>query len=124
MLAVYVNDNHGDWSAARPELVSTAMGGVKAGLVEPIIPQPRSPFVVEARHSMFYETNWSISCAQSDIGQLVLAGQVTEQCILYSALDAHVRHYEVVVPRTAWPTSTRTWLRRPSGGRRPISGPR
>jgi len=26
-----------------------------------------------------------------------LTGQVTEQCILYSALDAYVRHFEVVV---------------------------
>ena len=24
---------------------------------------------------------------------------MTEQCILYSALDAYVRHYDVVVPR-------------------------
>jgi nicotinamidase-related amidase len=29
----------------------------------------------------------------------VLAGQATEQCILYSALDGYVRHFEVVVPR-------------------------
>jgi nicotinamidase-related amidase len=29
----------------------------------------------------------------------VLVGQVTEQCILYSALDAYVRHYQVTVPR-------------------------
>ena len=26
---------------------------------------------------------------------------MTEQCILYSALDAYVRHYEVTVPRDA-----------------------
>jgi nicotinamidase-related amidase len=30
-----------------------------------------------------------------------LTGQVTEQCILYSALDAYVRHYSVVVPKDA-----------------------
>jgi nicotinamidase-related amidase len=28
---------------------------------------------------------------------VVVAGQVTEQCILYTALDAYVRHFEVVV---------------------------
>ena len=33
--------------------------------------------------------------------RLILTGQVTEQCILYSALDAHVRHFEVVVPHDA-----------------------
>ena len=31
----------------------------------------------------------------------MLVGQVTEQCILYSALDAYVRHFEVVVPSNA-----------------------
>ncbi|MDP8968692.1 MAG: isochorismatase family protein, partial [Actinomycetota bacterium] len=32
---------------------------------------------------------------------LVLIGQVTEQCILYSALDAYVRRFSVAVPRDA-----------------------
>jgi nicotinamidase-related amidase len=31
----------------------------------------------------------------------VLVGQVTEQCILYSALDAYVRHFAVAVARDA-----------------------
>ena len=31
----------------------------------------------------------------------MLAGQVTEQCILYSALDAYIRHLQVVIPRDA-----------------------
>ena len=31
----------------------------------------------------------------------MLIGQVTEQCILYSALDAYIRHFEVAVPRDA-----------------------
>jgi nicotinamidase-related amidase len=34
---------------------------------------------------------------QYEIQRLTLVGQVTEQCILYSALDAYVRHLEVVV---------------------------
>ena len=34
---------------------------------------------------------------QEGIRRIVLLGQVTEQCILYSALDAYVRHFEVVV---------------------------
>jgi nicotinamidase-related amidase len=30
-----------------------------------------------------------------------MTGQATEQCILYSALDAYVRHFQVAVPRDA-----------------------
>lgn len=29
---------------------------------------------------------------------MILTGQVTEQCVLYSALDAYVRHLQVVIP--------------------------
>ena len=28
---------------------------------------------------------------------MVLTGAVTEQCILYSALDAYIRHFDVIV---------------------------
>ena len=33
--------------------------------------------------------------------RLILTGQVTEQCILYTALDAYVRHFPVAVPPDA-----------------------
>jgi nicotinamidase-related amidase len=36
-----------------------------------------------------------------ELGRLILTGQATEQCILYSALDAYVRHFSVTVPRDA-----------------------
>jgi nicotinamidase-related amidase len=99
VLTVWVNDNHQDWSAARQELVDRAMKGTAPELVEPVAPPPESPFVVKARHSVFYETQLEYLLRQSEIDRIILAGQVTEQCILYSALDAYVRHFEVAVPR-------------------------
>lgn len=98
---IYVNDNHGDWAAGRDELCRWAMAGRDAGLVEPILPTPGAAFIVKARHSVFYETQLDYMLRREGIGRLVLAGQVTEQCILYSALDAYVRHYDVVIPRDA-----------------------
>ncbi len=35
--------------------------------------------------------------ATEGIGRVVLTGQVTEQCILYSALDAYVRNFRLAV---------------------------
>src|SRR4029079_18305749 len=48
-------------------------------------------------HSIFYETQLEYLLRQEDVGKILLTGQVTEQCILYSALDAYVRHFEVSV---------------------------
>jgi nicotinamidase-related amidase len=98
---IYVNDNHGDWSAGRAEVSERALAGAAPDLVEPIVPGPGLPFVVKARHSIFYETQLEYLLRQEEIERVVLTGQVTEQCILYSALDAYVRHFEVVVPEDA-----------------------
>jgi nicotinamidase-related amidase len=99
ILTVYVNDNHGDWSAARRELTQRALDGAAPELVKPIAPPEGAPFVVKARHSIFYGTQVEYLLGQAEADPIVLTGQVTEQCILYSALDAYVRHLNVVVPR-------------------------
>ncbi|MBV8734883.1 MAG: cysteine hydrolase [Solirubrobacterales bacterium] len=101
VLTVWVNDNHGDWTAGRDELVGWARGGRDGSLIEPIAPSDDQPFVVKARHSIFYGTQLEYLLRTSDIDRIVLAGQVTEQCILYSALDGYVRHFDVSIPRDA-----------------------
>lgn len=98
---IYVNDNYGDWNSSQEELTSRALDGKRPDLVEPVLPPDDSKFVLKARHSIFYGTPLDYLLYQEEIGHLVLCGQVTEQCILYSALDAHVRHFDVTIPRDA-----------------------
>jgi nicotinamidase-related amidase len=97
VLTVYVNDNYGDWTAHAASLSEYALAGPHPELIEPIVPAEDVPFVIKARHSIFYETQVEYLLRQEDVGRVVLMGQVTEQCILYSALDAYVRHFEVAV---------------------------
>jgi len=98
---VYVNDNFGRWRSHHDELVDAALDGPHADLVKPIVPDASSLFVVKARHSIFYQTPLEYLLRQEGVTHVVLCGQVTEQCVLYSALDAHIRHLDVVVPRDA-----------------------
>ncbi|MER6085335.1 isochorismatase family cysteine hydrolase [Streptomyces sp. NPDC001833] len=98
---IYANDNFGLWRSHHGELVESALSRPHADLVEPIRPDDDSLFVVKARHSIFYDTPLSYLLWELGVGTVVLSGQVTEQCVLYSALDAHIRHLEVTVPRDA-----------------------
>lgn len=98
---VFVNDNYGEWGSGPHELCERALGGSNRDLVEPVLPPPGAAFVSKARHSIFYETALDYLLRSGAIERLLLIGQVTEQCVLYSALDAHVRHYEVTVVRDA-----------------------
>lgn len=98
---VYVNDNFGRWRSHHYELLQTALAGPHADLVEPIVPDELSLFVVKARHSIFFQTPLDYLLRQAGVEHIVLCGQVTEQCVLYSALDAHIRHFRVTVVRDA-----------------------
>ena len=95
---IYVNDNYGDWNSSQEELAEQAMHGERPDLVEPILPPDSADFVIKARHTIFYMTPLEYLLSQKGIEHIVLVGQVTEQCILYSALDAYVRHLRVTVP--------------------------
>jgi len=98
---VYVNDNYGHWNSSSSRLLQTALDGRHPELVEPLRPPEDASFVIKARHSIFYETPLEYLLRQLGVSRVVLCGQVTEQCILYSALDAYVRHFEVAVPSDA-----------------------
>jgi nicotinamidase-related amidase len=98
---IYVNDNYGDWNSSPRELAERAMEGAHPELVEPILPPDDALFVIKARHTIFYETPLNYLLTQIGAEAVVLAGQVTEQCVLYSALDAYVRHLDVRIPRDA-----------------------
>ncbi|MCX4404098.1 cysteine hydrolase [Streptomyces sp. NBC_01764] len=98
---IYANDNFGLWRSHHGELVDTALTRPHADLIEPIRPDDESLFVVKARHSVFYDTPLSYLLWRLGVGHVVLSGQVTEQCVLYSALDAHIRHLGVTVPKDA-----------------------
>jgi nicotinamidase-related amidase len=96
---IWVNDNYGDWNTSGGELARRALGGKRPDLVEPVLPTDDDPFVLKTRHSVFFSTPLEYMLETMSIGRIVLAGQVTEQCILYSAVDGYVGHFEVAVPR-------------------------
>lgn len=98
---IYVNDNLGPWRSRMDDMMQVASRGRHPDLVEAIAPDDRSLFVVKARHSIFYQTPLEYLLTQDGIDHIVLCGQVTEQCVLYSALDAHIRGIEVTIARDA-----------------------
>ncbi|MFV0126177.1 cysteine hydrolase family protein [Streptomyces sp. HMX112] len=92
---IYVNDNFGRWRSHHGEILQAALEGRHPELVKSVAPGEDSLFVVKARHSIFFETPLTYLLGQLGVQRLVLCGQVTEQCVLYSALDAHIRHFDV-----------------------------
>ena len=55
-----------------------------------MLPGDDDMFVIKTRHSVFFSTPLEYLLETMDVGRIVLTGQVTEQCILYSAVDGYV----------------------------------
>ena len=98
---IYVNDNYGDFTAGRADLVRSALAGERPDLVEPVLPDDDCRLLMKVRHSAIYSTPLGYLLGQLATRRVIITGQVTEQCILYTALDAYVRHFEVVIARDA-----------------------
>jgi nicotinamidase-related amidase len=98
---VYVNDNYEDFTATREDIVRRALDGERPDLVEPIVPPEGVDFLQKVRHSAFYSTALDHLLRERGIATIVLAGQATEQCILYTALDAYIRGFDIRVARDA-----------------------
>jgi nicotinamidase-related amidase len=94
---IYVNDNYGDFTADFDDLVDAALHGERPDLVTPIAPVEGCMRLLKVRHSAFYASSLDYLLGRLEPQRLILTGQVTEQCILYTALDAYVRHFRVAV---------------------------
>jgi len=95
---IYVNDNYGDFNADFEDIVDAARHGERPDLVKPVAPDKDNMRVLKVRHSAFYASSLDYLLGRLKTQRLIITGQVTEQCILYSALDAYVRHFSFVVP--------------------------
>ena len=93
----YANDIHDQWSCSTQQLCERALGGRRPELVRPLLPRTDDAFLHKGQHSAFYGTPLAHLLHEEEIEEVVLTGQVTEQCVLYTALDAHVRHYAITV---------------------------
>lgn len=100
---VYVNDNFGQWHSERSKLVAHATGEGRPGreMVRRIAPRDNDFFVIKPQFSGFYATNLPVLLPKLGASRLVLTGIAADICVLFTAADAHMREYELWVPRDA-----------------------
>jgi len=103
---VYVNDNRGDWRSDFRHLVEQSLGAGDAArtITQCLMPQPEDYFVLKPRHSAFDATPLHLLLQHLGVRRVLLCGTTTDQCVLFSAHDARMHGYEVVVASDACAT--------------------
>jgi nicotinamidase-related amidase len=97
---IYVNDTAGKWESDQKTFVQRCLDPRAPGrdVVEIIAPAPHDYFMFKPKHSAFFGTPLHTLLQQLKITKLVLTGVTSHQCVLFTAMDAHVRDYELIIP--------------------------
>jgi nicotinamidase-related amidase len=96
----YVNDNPGRWRSNLSALLDHVTSEKARGreVCSQIAPAATDYVVLKPRHSAFYATPLEALLQHLGTTRLILTGVSSHQCVLFTANDAHVRNYELLVP--------------------------
>jgi nicotinamidase-related amidase len=98
---IYVNDNFGKWrSDFRKQLKHSQSKSVRGHkIARKLAPKEKDYFVLKAKHSAFYSTTLDLLLDYLGAKTLILTGAATDICILFTANDAYMRDFNLIIPR-------------------------
>ncbi len=97
---IYVNDNFGRWRSDFKKIVNHCLqDDVRGGpIAELLMPDEDDYFVLKPKHSGFFSTTLDLLLEHLGVRTLVLAGFAGNNCVLFTANDAYMRDYRLLIP--------------------------
>lgn len=97
---VYVNDNFGKWQSDFKTLLNHSLAKSSKGrrIAEMLKPRQKDYFVLKPKHSGFYSTTLELLLEYLGARTLIITGLTADICVLFTAADAFLRDYNVIVP--------------------------
>jgi len=108
---IYVNDNSGRWRSDFHQQVDYCMSRQGRQVVENLLPDHEDFFVLKPMHSGFFSTSLELLLRDLQTVRLILCGFAADLCVLYTANDAYMRNFRLVVPRDAIAAEDRRHLK-------------
>jgi nicotinamidase-related amidase len=97
---IYVNDNFGRWQSDFRKLVDHCLNDNVKGrpIAKLLTPDEQDYFVLKPKHSAFYSTSLELLLRYLKAHTLILTGIAGNICVLFTASDAYMRDFNLVVP--------------------------
>lgn len=98
--AIYANDNFGRWRSDFPKLVQYCLSHNVRGksIVACLAPEEDDYFILKPKHSAFFQTNLASLLKYLGATRLILTGIAADICVLFTANDAYMRDFHIIVP--------------------------
>jgi nicotinamidase-related amidase len=105
---IYVNDNFGRWkSDFRHTVEHCARNGRGSELVRLLRPEQNDYFVLKPKHSGFFSTTLETLLRYLETQTLILTGIAGSFCVLFTANDAYMRDFNLLVPSDCTVSNTK-----------------
>jgi nicotinamidase-related amidase len=103
-----VNDNFGRWrSDFRAQVEHCLQDGVVGQpIAELLRPDEDDYFVLKPKHSGFFSTTLDVLLEYLEVKTVVLVGMAANICVLFTANDAYMRDFHLVVPHDGVASNT------------------
>jgi nicotinamidase-related amidase len=97
--AIYANDNFGRWQSDFATLVRHCTEEPVRGrdVARLLAPEHDDYFVLKPKHSAFYATPLETLLSYLGATTLILTGLTTDACVLFTAADAFLRDWHLIV---------------------------
>ena len=98
---IYVNDNYGRWNEDFRSMAERIRATSERGgrITETLAPEENDLYILKPQRSGFYETPLSVLLQSLRVSNLVICGVTTDMCVLFTAHDAYMRGFRVIIPR-------------------------
>jgi nicotinamidase-related amidase len=98
--AIYANDNFGRWQSDFAKVLERCRADGARGkpIADRLAPDADDYFVLKPKHSGFYGTTLDILLDYLGVDTLILAGLTADRCVLFTASDAYMRDFHLLVP--------------------------
>ncbi len=105
---VYVNDNFGKWKSDFRRTIEHCLGRNARGceIVKILHPSDEDYFVLKPKHSGFFSTTLETLLRYLGAKTLILTGIAGNSCVLFTANDAYMRDYRLLVPEDCCVSNT------------------
>lgn len=96
---IYVNDNYGRWRSDFSQQLAHTLDDTRGkAIAEALRPDEDDYFVLKPKHSGFYYTPLSLLLGYLGVRTLIVTGTRTESCIFFTANDAYMQEFALIVP--------------------------
>ena len=97
---IYVNDNFGKWRSDFKRIVTHCLNDEVRGkpIAELLKPDDEDYFVLKPKHSGFFSTSLDLVLEYLGTRTLILTGFAGNNCVLFTANDAYMRDYKLIIP--------------------------